>query len=299
MLNQCNTVVAKNQRQSFRQFMMRKVPSTFPPKRFEESTIVATKFNKEVTKFNREAWDKVAAEGDRYFRAITPGQIEAARGGEWKIRITPTKPVPRNWLEPLAGKRVLLLGGGGGQQSPILAALGASVVVLDLSPHQLKRDTEIAIRENLMIETTLGDMANLSEFENQSFDMVLNPCSVCYCPNVRDIWKESFRVLRKGGTFIAGLINPLYYIFDAQCLDRGQYVVRHKIPYSDHDLGDQLEEIVGVERPTEFGHSLNDLIGGQIDVGFQLTGFFEDGWGGGDPLSKRINTFFATCCRKP
>ena len=28
----------------------------------------------------------------------------------------------------------------------------------------------------------------------------------------------------------------------------------------------------------EFSHSLNDQIGGQIDAGFVIAGFYEDGW---------------------
>lgn len=31
------------------------------------------------------------------------------------------------------------------------------------------------------------------------------------------------------------------------------------------------------EEPLEFGHLLQDLIGGQLQAGFHLTGFFEDG----------------------
>lgn len=252
----------------------------------------------DVVEFNRAAWDNVAAAGDRYFRAMTSEQIQAARNGDWKIRITPTKPVPRQWLEPLDGKRVLLLAGGGGQQSPILAALGASVTVFDLSQRQLDRDLEIAKREGLKIDSATGDMADLNMFERESFDLVLNPCSVCYSPNVVPIWTEVARVLVRGGKFITGVINPLYYIFDATKLDRDEFEVRHKIPYSDADLGDQETEILGEDRPREFGHSLTDLIGGQLKAGLRLTGFYEDGWGGGDKLGTHINTFFATCCEK-
>ena len=98
----------------------------------------------------------MAQAGDKYYRAMTPEQIQKARDGEWRIRITPTKPVPRSWLEPLSGRSVLCLAGGGGQQAPILAALGARVTVFDLSDEQLARDREIAAREGLEIETVSG-----------------------------------------------------------------------------------------------------------------------------------------------
>lgn len=253
----------------------------------------------DIVDFNREAWDRVADAGDRFYHAMTPQQIREAKDGKWRIRITPTKAVPRQWLEPLKEKKILLLAGGGGQQSPILAACGAQVTVFDLSQRQLDRDIEIADREGFEIETVAGDMTDLSMFADESFDLVLNPCSVCYIPDVVPVWKEAWRVLKPGATFVGGFINPLHYIFDAVKMDRGELSVRHKIPYSDADLGDQQAEVIGEERPREFGHSLNDLIGAQMEAGFHLVGFYEDGWGGDDKLSTHIPTFFATRFLKP
>ncbi|WP_242864717.1 hypothetical protein [Clostridium botulinum] len=43
----------------------------------------------------------------------------------------------------------------------------------------------------------------------------------------------------------------------------------------------------------EFGHTLESQIGGQIEVGFAITGFYEDN-AGGDLLDKYIDTFIAT-----
>lgn len=254
----------------------------------------------DILAVNQEAWDRVADAGDRYYRAMTPEQVQAARDdGQWRIRITPCKPVPRPWLEPLAGKEVLLLAGGGGQQSPILAARGAKVTVFDLSEKQLKRDIEIADREGFQIETVSGDMAALTMFQDKQFDLVINPCSVCYVPDVAPIWQEVYRVLKLGGHFMTGVINPVHYIFDAVEMDRGNLLVRHQIPYSDADLGDRESEIIGDERPREFGHPISDLIGAQLEAGFQMVGFYEDGWGGADKLSEHIATFFATRCLKP
>ncbi len=255
--------------------------------------------DRDIVAFNRRAWDKVADAGDRLYRAVTSAQIEKARSGEWRIRVTPTKPVPHDWLLPIDGHKVLLLAGGGGQQSPILAALGALVTVFDLSEHQLNRDAEIASREGFQVRTVAGDMADLSMFADGQFDLVLNPCSVCYVPDVIPVWQEVHRVLAPGGTFVTGFINPLYYIFDAQKMDRDEFEVRHRIPYRDSDLGDEEIEVLGEDRPREFGHSLEDLIGGQLRAGLHMVDFFEDGWGGSDELSKHIYTFIATRTRKP
>lgn len=242
----------------------------------------------------------MAVAGDKYYRAMTPQQIADARTGNWKIRITPTKPVPQSWLEPLQNKQVLCLAGGGGQQAPILAAVGAEVTVFDLSQRQLQRDRDIGQREGLKIETVQGDMNDLSCFPDNSFDLIVSPCATCFCPSIDGLWPESFRVLRPGGSLVIGFINPLYYLFDAAKMDRGEFDVRHSIPYRDFDLPDQeRENLIGPDRPLEFGHGLSSLIGDQIAAGFELTGFYEDGWGANDKLSSLIDLFIATRATKP
>lgn len=241
----------------------------------------------------------MALAGDKFYRAMTPEQIEQAKNGKWRIRITPTKAVPREWLEPLTGKDVLCLAGGGGQQAPILSALGANVTVFDLSEEQLARDREIAEHEGMEIVTVAGDMRDLSVFEDQKFDLILSPCATCFCPTVEEIWKEAFRVLRPSGTLVVGFINPVYYLFDAKKMDRDELSVRHKIPYCDFDLPEkEREALIGPDRPIEFGHSLEDLFGKQIAAGFSITGFYEDVWGGNDKLSTFIDLFIATRATK-
>ncbi len=241
----------------------------------------------------------MALAGDKFYRAMKPEQIEQARQGHWRIRVTPTKEVPRGWIGPVSGKSVLCLAGGGGQQAPILAALGAEVTVFDLSDEQLARDLEIAQREGFQISTASGDMRDLSVFSDETFDLIVSPCATCFCPTVEEVWQESYRVLKPGGNLIVGFINPLYYLFDARKMDRGEFEVRHSIPYCDFDLSDtEREELIGPERPLEFGHGLNDLIGKQIEAGFSITGFYEDGWGANDKLSSLIDLFIATRATK-
>jgi SAM-dependent methyltransferase len=241
----------------------------------------------------------MALAGDRFYRAATADEVAAARAGKWSLRITPTKHVPQEWLGDVAGKEILCLAGGGARQAPILAAAGAIVTVFDLSQQQLQRDVEVAQRESLSIRTVAGDMRDLSQLESDQFDLIVSPCATCFCPSVDEIWPEAYRVLKVGGRFMIGFINPVYYLFDAAKMDRGELQVRHKIPYSDLDLPDaEREALIGPERPLEFGHSLEQLIGGQLIAGFSLVGFFEDVWGGSDQLSKKISVFVATLAEK-
>lgn len=249
--------------------------------------------------YNREAWDSLVRKGNRWTQPVSSEVIEAARSGEWSIVLTAEQPVPEDWLEPVAGKRVLCLAGGGGQQAPILAAAGAEVTTLDNSPGQLEQDQVVARREGLEIGSVLGDMRDLSAFENESFDLVVNPCSNSFIPSVLPVWGECYRVLKQGGSLLVGFINPLTHIFDYDKLEAGELHVRHAIPYSDYDLPqEERQALIDQGEPLWFGHSLTDQIGGQIAAGFSITGFYEDRWGELKALSELIHLFIATRATK-
>lgn len=254
----------------------------------------------EIRAYNQRAWDKAVERGSEWTVPVGPEVIAAARQGSWQIILTPVKPVPPSWFPALAGCDTLCLASGGGQQGPVLAAAGARVTVFDNSPQQLARDRLVAEREGLPITTVEGDMADLAAFADQSFDLIVHPCSNLFVPDVRPVWREAFRVLRPGGVLLAGFCNPALFIFDAQQADEGKLQVRHKLPYSDLASLSEAERrrYLADQQPVEFGHTLEDQIGGQIDAGFVLTGFYEDGWPG-VALAEYMPIFIATRASKP
>jgi SAM-dependent methyltransferase len=232
----------------------------------------------DVLSYNRSAWDHQVATGNRWTIPVGPDVIAAARQGSWQIVLTPSQPIPRSWFPALAGCDVLCLASGGGQQGPILAAVGARVTVFDNSPRQLERDREVAARERLELTTVEGDMANLSAFADESFGLIVHPCSNCFVPDVRPVWREAARVLRPGGVLLAGFINPVYFLFDETKSNTGVLEVRYSIPYSDLASLSAAERQSYLDRqePLIFGHSLDDQLGGQLDAGLVLTGLYED-----------------------
>ncbi|WBW97222.1 class I SAM-dependent methyltransferase [Oceanirhabdus sp. W0125-5] len=248
--------------------------------------------------YNREAWNKEVENNNIWTRPVSEEDIRNAKNGEWDIVLTSTKSVPKAWFPSLLeNKKVLCLASGGGQQGPIMAALGAEVTVFDNSPNQLSQDILVAEREGLTIRTELGDMRDLSRFEDESFDLIIHPTSNCFIDNVLPVWKEAYRILKKNGVLLAGFSNSVEYIFDLKAMNKGELVVKHKIPYSDiRDLSEAefKELITDQNEPACFGHSLEDQIQGQIDAGFVIAGFYEDNSGGDAPLDPYINTFIAT-----
>jgi ubiquinone/menaquinone biosynthesis C-methylase UbiE len=249
-----------------------------------------------VRDYNREAWDREVERGNEWTVPVGPDVIEAARQGRWEILLTETKPVPKDWFPDLQGADVLCLASGGGQQAPVLAAAGANVTVLDNSPGQLAQDRLVAEREGLDLRTVEGDMADLSLFPDESFHLVFHPVSNLFAPEVRPVWVEAFRVLRRGGYLLAGFLNPAVYIFDLELVDSsGELRVRNALPYADATSKSEKDVARQVERgePLEFSHTLEDQIGGQIEAGFAIVGFYEDSHRD-DPIAAHMPTYIAT-----
>jgi SAM-dependent methyltransferase len=253
---------------------------------------------------NRLAWDRQVEAGNEWTVPVDASAVADARHGDWKILLTPTIPMPRSWLPDLPGKRVLCLASGGGQQGPVLAAAGAKVTVLDNSPKQLQRDRLVAEREELSIATVEGDMADLHEFSDRSFDIVVHPVSNLFVPDIRPVWSEAFRVLRGGGILVSGFANPVIFLFDYDHVERtGRLEVKYQLPYSDlqHLSAAGIEQHRKEGIPLEFGHSLEDQIGGQIAAGFVINGFYEDRDRSveDNPLREYTPTYVATRALKP
>ena len=248
----------------------------------------------DYVKENSKIWDDRSANADRWSVPVSSEEVALASQGQWSILLTPTKPVPRDWFpKDLAGKNVLCLASGGGQQGPIMAATGANVTVFDNSRTQLDKDLYVAERDGLKITTVQGNMQDLSSFSDESFDLVINPWSNSYIDNVLPVWKECARVLKKGGILIAGFSNGVECIFDPVKFEQGVLSVEYKLPYADVDHLDNP----GIKRIAEaegyiWGHTLTDQIGGQIDAGFAIVGFYEDR--GGTPLDGFMSGSIAT-----
>ncbi|MEA3439642.1 MAG: class I SAM-dependent methyltransferase [Chloroflexota bacterium] len=256
----------------------------------------------DIRKFNRDTWNRYVEDGNQWTIPVSSEAIAEARAGRWKIYLTPIKPVPLEWFPEINNADVLCLASGGGQQGPLLAATGARVTVFDNSPRQLAQDRYVAERENLELKTIEGDMADLSIFPDQVFDLIVHPISNVFVPDVKPVWHEAYRVLRPGGILLAGFTNPIIYIFDWELLDdEGILDVRYSLPYSDLESlpEDALNRHLDKGGALEFSHTLEDQIGGQLEAGFLLSGFYEDMWNEDNALKDFFPTFIASRAVKP
>lgn len=234
----------------------------------------------DIFEANQQAWDQAAVSGSNpYAKAVSAAEIEAARSGAWSIWVSDLTPVPTSWLVGVEGLDVLALAAGGGQQAPVLAAAGARVTVLDASPGQLALDRMVAERDGLELTILEGDMADLSRFGDESFDLIINPVSTLFVPDLRPVWAECARVLRPGGELVTGFMNPDEFVFDPDALDeRGEFVVRYPLPYAEWET--MTPEQAAARRSAgemfHFSHSMDTQLGGLLTAGFVITGFYED-----------------------
>lgn len=258
----------------------------------------------DVVDHNRKAWDAESSSGEsEWSRPVDSDTIARAREGDFSIILTPNAPVPDAWLGDVRGKRILGLASGGGQQVPVLAAAGAEVTSFDNSPEQLARDREVAERDGLVLRFEQGDMADLSRFDPASFDIIFNPVSTVFVPDVEAVWRECACVLAPGGVLMTGCMNPAFYMFDHDAIDAGGPLeVRHRLPYSDltHLSEDALASRMKKDWPLEFSHSLDAILGGMLRCGLVIEAFYEDNW---SDAATHLNPYFpvnfAVLARRP
>ena len=246
------------------------------------------------TDINSKTIDQWIEDGWEWGKPIDHETFEKAQNGDWQIVLTPTRAVPKEWYPNLKGCQVLGLASGGGQQMPILTAAGAECTVLDYSEKQLESEKMVAEREGYRIKTVRADMTKPLPFEDETFDMILHPVSNCYVEEVMPIWRECYRILKKGGRLLAGLDNGFNFLFNE---DNEKDIV-HTLPYNPLKNPELYEESINNNWGIQFSHTLDEQIRGQIQAGFTLRDLYEDTDGFGFLHQHGVPTFWATLAIK-
>lgn len=240
-------------------------------------------------KINAKIVDEWNEEGWQWGQPICHETYMAALKGKWDVKLTSNRYVPHSWFGDLKGKKILGLASGGGQQIPIFSALGASCTVLDYSKSQCESERMVAKREGYEVEVIQGDMTKRFPFDDETFDLIFHPVSNCYVEEVKPIFKECYRVLKKGGILLCGLDNGMNYIFD-----KDETKIKYSLPYNPLKDSKIYEEAMQDHDGIQFSHTLEEQIGGQLEAGFVLTHLYEDTNGEGNLHEHHIPTYIAT-----
>lgn len=245
-------------------------------------------------KINAETIDRWVIEGWEWGKPAGPEVLARVRKGEWDVLLTPTKPVPHAWFGELKGKKVLGLASGGAQQMPVFSLLGAECTVLDLSEKQLESERIVAEREGYDIRIVRADMTKPLPFQDGEFDLIFHPVSNCYVEDVVPIWKECFRVLKKGGVLLSGIDNNINYL-----VNDDETAIVNTFPFNPLKNPEQMKQLMEDDCGVQFSHTMEEQIGGQLLAGFVLTDIYDDTNGEGRLHEMHIPTMLAMRSVKP
>lgn len=224
--------------------------------------------NDELSQINRERWNALVAARVMYSRPMLDLTPESARSVVDNAGL----------LGDVTGQRVLVLAGGGGQQSVAFALLGAHVTVYDLSDAQLDQDRLAAEQLGLEIETIQGDMRDLSAFADHSFDLVYQPYSINFVPDVRPVHREVARVIRPGGLYRLDCANPFTQTIDSEQFTGEGWVLKHAYVngrfmgdlYPHWTVEDENGVYQPIDAPHEYVHTLGAMVTSLAEHGFVL-----------------------------
>lgn len=212
---------------------------------------------------NRAAWNRLA-EGSTFAKVATDEEC--------------AKPLEildgRGWLPTdISGWSVLCLAAGGGWQSILYASAGANVTVVDLSPKMLRLDAREADRRNLHVRTVEASMEDLSMLDEAVFDVVHQPVSTCYVPDVAPVFREIARVLKDGGLYISQHKTPTSLQVTHRT-PRHQYVIGREY-YHQGPLPKTEDTSYRESGTVEYLHRWEQLVGGLCRSGFVIEDLVE------------------------
>ncbi len=248
----------------------------------------------DYTEINSQTIDRWVEEGWEWGKPISHEEYMEAKAGNWSVKLTPIKSVPKEWFPDLKGLKILGLASGGGQQMPVFTAGGGLCTVLDYSKKQLESEALVAEREGYEINIVHADMTKPLPFEDGTFDMIFHPVSNCYVKDVSHVWKECFRVLKPQGILMSGLDNGMNFIVD----EKDESKIVEYLPFDPLVNERQMKNLQADDSGVQFSHTLEEQIGGQLRAGFELLDVYEDTNSEGFLMEHGIPAFWATLARK-
>jgi SAM-dependent methyltransferase len=147
------------------------------------------------------------------------------------------------------------------------------VTVVDISAAQLELDRQVAVERRLELKTVEASMHDLSMFATGEFDIVIQPVSTCYVPEVGPVYREVARITRPGGLYISQHKSPVSLQAGVDPSARGFELTE---PYY---RSGPLRPVVGSphreEGTLEYLHRWEELLGLMCRAGFVIEDLVE------------------------
>lgn len=211
---------------------------------------------------NRRAWDARVRKQQRFTRPAPDDDVN-----------DPFTKIDAAWLGDIRGRRLLCLASGGGRQSALYAAAGARVTVVDLSGEMLALDRQVAAERGLEIRAVETSMDDLSMLQEAEFDLVVQPVSTCYVPDVVAVYRQVARVTALGGLYLSQHKQPASLQAGIAPSPGGYELVERY--YRSGPLPPVAGSLHREEGTWEFLHRWEELIGGLCRCGFVVEDLVE------------------------
>ncbi|HEX3812070.1 MAG TPA: class I SAM-dependent methyltransferase [Mycobacteriales bacterium] len=156
----------------------------------------------QYTAINRDAWNAVA---ERRRASCQPPEFFAAGGSTLEPEETAA-------MGPVRGLRLLNLLCSSGNDALSWAALGASVVGVDISDVAIRIATEQATAAGLDAEFIAADVYDLpAHLQQENFDRVYSTAGIiCWMPDLAEWGRIVARALRPGGMLLLDEHHPIW-----------------------------------------------------------------------------------------
>jgi SAM-dependent methyltransferase len=139
----------------------------------------------------------------------------------------------------LLGSRVLEVGAGTGGNASKLAALGASVTILDFAPAALARSVNTARKAGVHLQVMLAD-AHAVPCASRSFDLVYHQGFLEHFKEPAPLVREQHRILRAGGYLLVDVPQRynFYTLYKRRLIRAGRW------PYGGWEREFSLTELI-------------------------------------------------------
>lgn len=174
-------------------------------------------------------------------------------------------------LGKLKGKRVLEIGCGGAQCGISMAKQGANVTGIDISEEQLKFAKKLAEKNKVKINFIQGTFQNLSKIRSNSKDIVFSAFALQYSPDLKKVFKEVYRILKKRGIFVFSLDHPFHRLVNPKDMK-----IPNKSKKSYFDIG--RKEFVFSDKSRKFvayDHTVSELYNLLAESGLRVEKILE------------------------
>ena len=145
--------------------------------------------------------------------------------------------------------------------------------MVDISGEMLALDRQVARERRLDVQTVQASMDNLSMLPVGHFEIVIQPVSTCYVPDVGRVYAEVARVMAAGGLYISQHKQPASLQAATEPATRGYELTE---PYY---RSGPLPDVSGSRHresgTLEFLHRWEQLLGGLCRAGFVIEDLIE------------------------